>query len=197
MFLEQFASWILNNCFMKIERCCFMDLEQWLHEAWKMFVQKSTKGVAVFGDEDHFRELIVELKFLALSALWSLLLSVFGASAFEYYESRGVVALNLLVAHYSCPNRQLNSHDEQCEMMETKKTESDILMFTIIKMSSKFSDHFRSPRDVVFGYACGTWWNLGSWTGCAPTFLDGCQHKTVSVRATSSASQFFKVSNLW
>jgi hypothetical protein len=34
-----------------------------------MFVQKSTKGVAVFGDEDHFRELIVELKFLALSAL--------------------------------------------------------------------------------------------------------------------------------
>jgi hypothetical protein len=37
-----------------------------------MFVQKSTKGVAVFGDEDHFRikkVLIVELKFLALSAL--------------------------------------------------------------------------------------------------------------------------------
>jgi hypothetical protein len=37
-----------------------------------MFVQKSTKGVPVFGDEDHFRTkkvLIVELKFLALPAL--------------------------------------------------------------------------------------------------------------------------------
>jgi hypothetical protein len=36
-----------------------------------MFVQKSTKGVAVLGDEDHFRikVLIVGLKFLALSAL--------------------------------------------------------------------------------------------------------------------------------
>jgi hypothetical protein len=79
-----------------------------------------------------------------------------GASAFDYYESRGVVALILLVAYSSCPNRQLNSYDEQCEMMETKKTESDILMFAIIKMSSKFSDHFRSPRDLVFGYGCGT-----------------------------------------
>jgi hypothetical protein len=81
-----------------------------------------------------------------------------GASAFDYYESQGVVALILLVAYSSSPNRQLNSYDEQCEMMKTKKkkTESDFLMFTIIKMSSKFSDHFRSPRDLVFGYACGT-----------------------------------------
>jgi hypothetical protein len=79
-----------------------------------------------------------------------------GASAFDYYERQGVVALILLVAYSSCPNRQLHSYDEQCEMMETKKTESDLLMFTIIKMSSKFSDHFRSPRDLMFGYACGT-----------------------------------------
>jgi hypothetical protein len=42
-------------------------------------------------------------------------------------------------------------------------------MFTIIKMSSKFSDHFRSPRDLMFGYACCTWWILSSWTVCAPT----------------------------
>jgi hypothetical protein len=92
-----------------------------------------------------------------------------GPSAFDYYESRGVVALILLLAYSSFPNRQLNSYDEQCEMMETKKTASDFLMFTIIKMSSKFSDHFRSPWDLVFGYACGTWWSLSSSTGCAPT----------------------------